>query len=257
MGNRDVQMTLEQAVGEVLNSLTGLDLHYQADADRFQSITKTLNRALRAVALEREWSYYSSTEEIGVAHLGVQTVEIGVSQRLRIINDDAVRLVDSDGQTRVWAYILPRDAIHKYGDRNGLWCAVTRSTITFSRPFSEGESGLRVIVPVMREPVMFRLPRGSSAASSRVLNQLVDFDYPDLIVAKAAQLVASSDPVMQPRVQTLEAQYKDIMYQLIERDERMTDSPFSNTFNVPIIGSLHGSHSGGSMTHLHPHSDER
>lgn len=257
MGNRDVQMTLEQAVNEVLNSLTGLDLHYRADADRFQSITQTLNRALRTVALEREWSYYSSTKDIGLAQLGEQTVEIGVALRLRIINDDAVRLVDSNGQTRVWAYILPRDAIHKYGDRKGLWCSVTRSTITFTRPFVEGEAGLHVVVPVMREPVMFRLPRGSGAVSSRVLNQLVDFDYPDLIVAKAAQLVAASDPVMQPRVQTLEAQYKDIMYLLVERDERMTDSPYANEFNVPIVGSLQGAYPGGSMAHLHPHSDER
>ena len=36
MANRDVQMTLKDAVAEVLNFLTGLDLEYDPDQDRFQ-----------------------------------------------------------------------------------------------------------------------------------------------------------------------------------------------------------------------------
>jgi hypothetical protein len=54
-------------------------------------------------------------------------------------------------------------------------------------------------------------------------------------------------------VQTLEAQYKDLMYQLIERDDRATDSPFQNEFTVPVQNSLEG----GSVAHRHPHADER
>ena len=97
MANRDVQMTLKEAVAEVLNFLTGLDLEYDPDQDRFQSITRTLNRALRAVALEHEWSYYSSTEEVGTFAEGVQDYDLNSSLRPRIINDDAVRLVGDYG----------------------------------------------------------------------------------------------------------------------------------------------------------------
>lgn len=258
--NADLQMTLDEAVAEVLGLLTGLDLQYAPELDRYQAITRTLNRALRACALEHEWSWYASTESVGSAEPGMQTVTLRPSVRPRMVNDDAVRLVDEHGQARVWAYFLPRDAIHKYGNRRGLWCAVTRDTLTFSRPFHHGEHGLDIRVPVMREPVMFRLPQQPEdpdeplvEVPQSIREQPIDFAYPDLVIARAAYFYAQTDPVMQPRVQTLEMEYKDLMYQLIERDDRNTDSPYLNEFFVPVESSLEGN----AMYHGHPHSDER
>lgn len=256
MANRDVQMTLKDAVAEVLNFLTGLDLEYDSEQDRFQSITRTLNRALRAVALEHEWSYYSSTEEVGTFAEGVMDYDLNSSLRPRIINDDAVRLLGDDGRVKLWAYVLPRDALHKYGSHRRLSCAFTRSTLTFSRVPYPAEVGLHIMVPVMREPKMFEVPDGDQAIPDRVLNQLIDFDYPDLVVAKAAYMYAQTDPVMQPRAQTLEATYKDIMYQLIERDDRHTDAPYINDFFVPIMNDIRGS-SALHQYHGHPHADGR
>ena len=256
MANLDVQQTLEEAVAEVLHGLTGLDLQYEPSQDRFQSTVRAINRALRDVALEHEWSYYSSTEEIGQAIEGTTTYEISQKLRPRIINDDAVRLMDADGNVRTWAYILPRDALHKYGNRQGLWSAFTRSTLLFSRPIISVEDGLRIVVPAMREPKMFRLPSAGRDIPRSTLNQLVDFDYPDLVVAKAMELLALTDPVMQPRVQTLTANYKDRMYQLIERDDRHTDAAYVNDFIVPMDGSIRG-RADHPMNHGHPHSDER
>lgn len=254
MANSDVSMTLREAVDEVMGLLTGLDVQYDPNLDRFNVVVRCLNRAMRAVALEHEWSYFSSTEEAGRAGLGQSDVELPPRLRPRIINDDAVRLVNDKGATLRWAYILPRDAVHKYRARQGLWCSVTRTTLTFSRPFNQHEAGLRVMVPVMREPRQFKPADGQ--LTDAILNQLVDFDYPDLVTARAAYIYAQTDPVMQPRVQTLEAQYKDIMYQLIERDERHTDSAYVNDWIVPIEGEIHGS-SYNEFAHMHPHSDER
>ena len=256
MANIDVQMSLRTAVDEVLTLLTGLDLSYDAGQDRFHAMTRLLNRALRQVALEHEWSYYSTTEEIGIVLAGQQTVEISSRQRVRIVNDDAIRLVNGEDLPVIWAYILPRDALHKYIGRSGLWASVTKTTISFSRPINGGEEGLRIFVPVMREPRMFEVPEPGEEVPDRILNQLVDFDYPDLVTARAAYLYAQTDPVMQPRVQTLEAQYKDIMYQLVERDDRHTDSAYMNNFVIPMQGSLEGPlHS--LLSHGHPHADER
>ena len=64
MANTDVQITLEQAVAEVLTLLTGVDLTFNPAEDTFHVVARCLNRAMRAVALEHEWSYYSSTEEV-------------------------------------------------------------------------------------------------------------------------------------------------------------------------------------------------
>ena len=256
MANKDVQMSLRSAVDEVMTLLTGLDLSYDPSQDRFHAVTRCLNRALRQVALEHEWAYFSTVEDVGIVAAGQQNVELTSRQRLRIVNDDAIRLADATDTPRVWAYILPRDALHKYAARQGLWASITRSTITFSRPFTLSEAGLKIMVPVMREPQMFEVPPAGSGVSDRLLNQLVDFDYPDLVTARAAYIYAQSDPVLQPRVQTLEAQYKDIMYQLIERDDRHTDSAFMNEFIVPIQNSINGS-SFAPGTHGHPHSDER
>ena len=256
MANRDVTLTLREAVDEVFSTLTGLDLTYDPQQDRFISVARHLNRALRMIALENEWSYFSSTEEAGVAVAGVEAIELNSKLRPRIINDDAVRLVTDQGVVRRWAYFLPRDAIFKYGNRAGLWAAVTRTTLQFSRPFSLDEEGLHVMVPVMREPKMFKLPTAGENLSNQVLNQMLDFDYSDLVVAKAAQLYAETDPLMQPRVQSLEGRYKDLMYQLIERDTQSSDSPFLNDYPIPMLASLDGSYSD-PLTHGHPHADER
>ena len=254
MTNNELSFTLEDGVAEVLNTLTGLELQYQPDLDRFRSITLALNRALRTVALEHEWSYFSSTEIIGVVSAGVSVLDVPPSWRFRVVGDDAIRLEDSQGRVASWVYFLPRDALHKYRHREGRWAAATRNRLFFSRPFTAEEVGLRIFAPIMREPKTFRLPRSGGTIGRKTLDQPIDFDYPDLVVAKAAQLVASSDPVMQPRVQTLEMNYKDLMYQLIERDDRTTDSPYLNEFAVPIISDINGSYSG---PHGHPHADER
>ena len=261
--NANVDLTLDEAVGEVLGLLTGMELAYDPQFDRYRSITRFLNRALRQNALEHEWSYYSSTETVGIAQAGDKDFALRATIRPRIVGDDAVRLVDGDGNVVVWAYILPRDSLHKYNGRyNGLWASITRTTLSFSRPLSSGMAGLEIQVPVMREPRMFQIPAipddpndSMTPISQEIRDQTVDFDFPDVVILRAAYLYAQSDPIMQPRVQTLEAQYKDLMYQLIERDDRHTDSPFINDFFVPISNSVDG---GGSGWYgLHPHSDER
>ena len=255
MASKEVQLTLSEAVDEVQSTLTGLDVQYNPAFDRFKSVTRFLNRALRAVALEKDWSWYASTEEVGTVVAGLQSVDLNPSLRPRIISDDAVRLVDANGTTVVWAYFLPRDAIHKYASREGFWVATTRTTLTFNRPLPPGLAGLRILVPAMREPRMFRLPEAGEEIPDFILNQAVDFDYPDLVVAKAAQLLAETDPIAQPRVQTLEAKYKDLMYQLVERDDRITDQPYLNEILVPISNSVLGGSS--PLRHGHPHADER
>ena len=256
MANIDVQMTLKDGVQEIITLMTGLDLEFDPAQDRFHVLVRCINKAMRSVALEHEWSYYSSQEELGVTTFGQIEVELNSRQRLRLINDDALRLNDSDGKTWRWVYILPRDALHKYQSRRGLWCAATRSTLVFSRPIQQAEAGLHILAPVMREPKMFAIPESGEEVSSATLNQLIDFDYPDLVLARAAFLYAQSDPVMQPRVPSLEEQYKDIMYQLTERDTNVTDTPYINEFFVPIQNSVLGV-GPDSLSHGHPHSDER
>lgn len=267
--NPDLQTTLDDAVGQVLSILTGLDIHYVPELDRYRAITHTLNRALRANALEHEWSFYSSLEDVGTAQAGAQGVQLRSTVRPRIINDDAVQLQDEHGHTAVWAYWLPRDAIHKYPMRRGLWVSHTRQSLIFSRPFTRGEQGLKIMVPVMREPKAFivpaqlesiesvdpdALPEVNGMTEEEIREQLLDFSYPDVVVMRAAYMYAQTDPVMQPRAQTLEAAYKDLMYQVIERDDRNTDSPFLNEFFVPVQNGLTGD---GFGHHWHPHSDER
>lgn len=236
-------MTLDDAVAEVLGQLTGLDLEYDPRLDRYRAITRQLNRATRNNALEHEWSWYNDTLVIGQAVEGQRDMILSSTVRPRIINDDAVRLVDSDGNVRRWAYFLPRDANHKYGASQNLWVSVIRNRLQFSRPFHSGEAGLDVQVPVMREPTMFRLPDLPTDLAAgeeipqvpdSIRNQLIDFPYPDVIIARAAYYTASSDPVMQPRAQTLEAAYKDMMYQLIERDTQITDTPYVNDYHLDL-----------------------
>ena len=256
MANIDLQMNLEESVAEVITLLTGVDLQFMPNEDSFHVVTRCLNRAMRAVALEHEWAYYASIENVGVASAGVQDVELGSRIRLRKIGDDAVRLQTMEGVTVRWAYILPLTALHKYRSEPGLWCSVTRSTITFSRPFVKAENGLSIMVPVMREPRMFELPDAGREVPERVRQQLIDFDYPDLVLARAAFIYAQADPVLQPRTPALEDQYKDIMYQLVERDENHTDTPYMNDFIIPIENSIRGN-SALDFYHMHPHSDRR
>ena len=251
MSNPEVELTLEDCVAEVLGILTGQDLTYAPELDRFRAITRQLNRALRANALENEWSYYSSVLPLGSTSEGINEFQVANTQRVRIINDDAVRLVDPETERPIiWAYMLPRDSLHKYAWRQGLWSSVVRRTIYFSRPLRQQEAGLEVHVPVMREPRIFRLPDQGKEVAEAVLRQPLDFEFPDVIVARAAYLYAQADPVMQPRAQTLEAEYKNMMYQLIERDTAHTDSAYVNEFIVPIESSLRPEH----PAHLHPHA---
>lgn len=249
--NTETQLTLDDAVAEVLGALTGLDLTYEPELDRYRAITRQLNRALRANALEQEWSFYATLLALGNVSEGEREVALPTSVRPRIINDDAVRLVNGDGLTVCWAYFLPRDALHKYEDRIGLWCAPTRQSLLFSRPFHSGEDGLEVRIPVMREPRMFRLPEPGKTVTNSIRKQLIDFPYPDVIALRAAYYYAQTDPVMQPRAQTLEEGYKNLMYQLIERDTSHTDTPYENSFTLPLENGL----VSVDTQHRHPHAD--
>lgn len=251
--NAEVAMTLDEAVAEVQGLLTGLDLDMVPELDRYNAITRQLNRAMRAVALEAEWSFYSSTENVGVVHEGDRSVTIRSTIRPRIIGNDSCRLVRSDGQVVEWIAWVPRDALPVYAWQNGLWAAHARSAIYLSRPIFHGEDGLEFIVPVMREPVMFRLPEqpenGGEAlvpVPSDVREQTVDFDYPDLVIRKAAYFYAQTNPLWQPRVQTLEANYKELLYPLVERDTRHTDAPPQNEWLMPIGGDIYDDRSGRS-----------
>lgn len=240
--NPDVTMTLEDAVREVLVLLTGQALTYDPDMDRFRVITSALNRALRSNALENNWSFYSVTERIDLTGAaGDTTFRISTDYRFRVINDDAVRILTPDGAAVAWAYFMPRDALHKYRNRGGLWCSVTRNELTLSRPLPDGADGLVMEIPLMREPVPFRLPTDpEDPVDALVLAQELDFDFPDVVIARAAWLYAQTDPMMQPRVQTLEDQYKNLMYQLIERDAAITDTPDLNEVIVPVQGDIYG-----------------
>lgn len=259
--NPEVRLTLDDAIEEVLGLLTGMELRYDGRFDRYRSVTRQLNRALRSIALEREWAFYSDLEDVGVVHAGDQDVHLRAAVRPRIIGTDAVRLVDAAGRPVVWAYFMPRDSIENLPARKGLWVSITRQALHFSRPFRQHEDGLTIQLPVMREPKMFRLPEQPEGEDgdlvdvpASIRNQLVDFDYPDLVVAKAAYFYAQTDPIMQPRVQTLEEQYKDMFYALNERDERNTDSPFLNEWAVPIQSTLNGT---SFQDMHHPHADDR
>ena len=251
-------MTLEEAVDEVLTVLTGQALHYDSQFDRFRVVTQCLNKALRANALESEWSFYHEVLHVGPVVEGNQMFEVTADYRFRVINDDAVRFITEHGVPVAWAYFLPRDALHKYRNRQGFWCSFTRNRLTLSAPVTKNLEGLTLEIPVQREPRMFRLPDApfdtievvpdpaepeevvEEVVYPDVLQEPVDFEHPDLITARAAWIYAQTDPVMQPRVQTLEEQHKDLMYQLIERDTQFTDSPYINEFIVPVQNDIFG-----------------
>ncbi len=252
MSNPEVATTLHQAVQEVIQNLVGLDVEYEPGEPRYNVVVRALNRALRANALENEWSWYSDVRSLGNVSAGQKAVVMSSTLRPRIIRDDAARLL-RDGVPVEWAYFLPRDALHKYEGRAGLWCSSVRNAIHFSRPFTAGEAGLELQIPVMREPLLFGSPELGMELDDPVLLQEVDFSNPDLIIGRAMYYYAQTDPVMQPRVQTLEGDYKDLMYQLIERDDSNTDSPYLNDFFVPVRSGLHDAAVHG----MHPHADDR
>lgn len=261
--NPELSMTLDDAVAEVNAILYGLDLKLDPREDSYQVITRMLNRALREVALLQDWAYYADVEDAGIAREGDEAVDLRATLRPRIQTDDAVRLVDDEGRPLLWAYFLPRESLSKYRYQTELRCAVTRSTIQFSRPFRKQDDGLHIHVPVQREPRMFRLPELDESAldpddvipqvPDSVRNQQVDFDYPDLVVRRAAFLVAQFNPILQPRVQSLEAQFDELKYALMERDTNSTDQPFLNPVIVPIANTVYGQ-SGAGMFHGHPHA---
>ena len=240
--NPEVSMTLEEAVLEVLHVLTGQTLQYDPDQDRFRAVASSLNRALRSNALENNWAFYSETLTIDLTgKAGDTTFTIDADWRFRVISDDAVRIVDTDDYTLAWAYFLPRDALHKYANRGGLWCAVTRNILTLNRPLPDSADFMTMEIPVMREPAGFAIPADpTEPMDPATLAQEVDFDFPDVIIARACWLYAQADPMMQPRVQTLEDQYKNLMYQLIERDTAFTDTPDQNEIIVPVQGDIYG-----------------
>lgn len=248
--NTELRFTLDDGVAEVLGMLDGLDLTYVPEFDRYRAVTRALNRALRANALEAEWAFYASTLDIGKAVAGMREVLIPTNLRPRILNDDSVRLVE-DGRSVVWAQFLPRASLPKYEWQQGLWCAITRQSLLFSRPLTRAEDGLTIEIPVMREPRMFRLPETGEEVSESIRGQFIDFDYPDIITARAAFYYAQTDPVMQPRVPTLEGNYKDVMYQVLERETRNSDMPYLNSFTLPVESGLVPE----NMQHRHPHSD--
>jgi hypothetical protein len=237
----EMTMSLEDAVLEVFVLLTGQTLRYDQQYDRFRAITHTLNRALRGNAMEQEWSYYHEQLDLGTTSVGDVSFEISAQFRFRVVGDDAVRFVTDDGVPLAWAYFLPRDALHKYRNREGLWASYTRKLLSLSRPLVDGEEGLHVHLPVMREPKMFELPDDPTVAvDPDVLTQQIDFDIPDIITARAAWLYSQTDPIMQPRVQTLEDQYKDLMYQAIERDTQQTESTYMNEILIPVQNDIYG-----------------
>ncbi len=113
------------------------------------------------------------------------------------------------------------------------------------------------VIDETEAPYIYTSPESSLAELDltpvQIRNQKIDHANPDLIILKAAFLYAGTDPVLQPRVQTLEQQYKNLFYALTERDTDHSDDTFRNDFAVPIQGSLHDE----PRNHAHPHSDER
>lgn len=247
-----VTMSLRDAVAEVHNILTGLDLEYDGRYDIFHAGVRQLNRSLRSVAMLEDWGWYAEDVQAGQTTLDQVTIELDDIYRPRVGQDDAVRLVDPDsGLVRYWAYYLPRDSVSKYLYRPELRASFTRNTLTFSRPLQAFEAGLNIVVPVMREPRQTRVPDAGQTLTDAELNRAIDFEFPDLVVAHAAWQTSQSNPLYQPRAQTLEAAYDDIRYALLERDSNHSDSPLRNTF-TPSYGDPYL-----AMPHNHPHSDRR
>lgn len=246
-----ITMSLREAVNEVHNILTGLDLVYEDRFDIFHATVRQLNRSLRTVALEDEWAWYTEDVDGGTTTVGQTTVELDAAYRPRITQDDAVRLVNSDGLVVRWAYYLPRESLGKYLYRPELRVASTRNQLLFNRPLQQAEAGLGVVIPAMREPRQTRLPESGNRLSDAELSRALDCEHPDLVVAHAAWQISMSNPLYQPRAQTLEGAYSDLKYALMERNTNHSDSPLRNNF-TPSYGDPYL-----GMSHNHPHSDRR
>jgi hypothetical protein len=116
----EVGFTLDDGVEEVLGLLFGQDLAYDPQFDRYRVIARMINRALRANALEHEWSFYHDMLSIEAVQ-GDRTLPLSVDATVRVrqTGDDAVRMVNSEGDPMAWAYFLPRDALHKVRHQPG------------------------------------------------------------------------------------------------------------------------------------------
>ena len=246
-----VQLSLQESVNEIHNILTGLDLTYEDRYDIFHATVRQVNRSLRQVALEDEWAWYVEEVDAGTTTVDMTEVELNSAYRPRVQQDDAVRLVNANGITVSWAYYLPRDSLNKQMHRPELRVAFTKNVIKFSRPLQLFESGLSIIVPAMREPKQTRLPEAGARLTPAELSRAIDAEYPDLIVAHAAWKMAMSNPLYQPRAQTLEEEFNDLKYALTERNTNHSDSPMRNNF-VPSYGDPYL-----ATPHVHPHSDRR
>ena len=150
MTNPNVTMTLEEAVEEVLTVLTGQDLRYDPDMDRYRVVTKFLNRALRANALEAEWSYYSDLEDVGVVHAGDEQIAIRSTVRVRGIGDDAVRLIDQHGRTVVWAASSWPQAANRKTRLTGN--ARGRKVLRMLKDLSQMELGIIILASMLLIP---------------------------------------------------------------------------------------------------------
>lgn len=247
-----VALSLQEAVAEVHNILTGLDLEYDDRYEIFHATVRQINRSLRQVALLEDWGWYSELVLSGVTHEGQTVIELDALYRPRINQGDCVQLVDPNtGLTWHWAYYLPRDSLSRHTHRSELRVAFVRNTLMFSRPIQRFESGYEILVPAMREPQQTTIPESGKQLSDAELNRPIDFEFPDLVVAHAAWQISLSNPVYQPRAQTLEAAYDDVRYALSERDSNHSDSPLRNDF-TPSYGDPYL-----RVPHRHPHSDRR
>lgn len=243
------ELTLQDAILEVHNVLTGLNLSFVDNTDIFHATARQINRSLRHITLENEWGWYAVEHDAGLSTEGQTEIQLPRSLRPRIEPDDAVRFTygGPDGATVAWAYFLPRDSTSKYEYQRVLKVQATRNTIRFSRPLLKSESGLSLIVPAMREPRQFELPPSGEEFKQTQLIAKLDFEFPDLIVAHAVWQLSLSNPLYQPRAQTYEGLYNDLKYPLISRDTVHNDAPYINDFNLGIgeePNSWHG----------HPHS---
>lgn len=244
-------MSLTEAVAEVQHILTGLNLSYDDRYDIFHATVRQLNRSLRHVSLEDEWGWYVEEVNAGLSVEDQTTIELDSTYRARILEGDAVRLVNDDGLPVIWAYYLPRDSLSRHTYRPELRVSVTRNEISFNRPLLASEAGYTIMVPAMREPAQTNIPSSGEKLTTAQLNRALDTEYPDMVVAHAAWQMSMSNPVYQPRAQTLEDAYNDLKYALIERNTNHSDSPLRNTF-VPSYGDPYL-----SLPHNHPHSDRR
>ena len=91
--SKEVEMNLDQAVAEVSALLNGIELTLDHNQERYRVIARFINHALRDVALEVEWSYYSDYENVGISHEHIRLVHLRHSLSTRFMKDFAFRMV--------------------------------------------------------------------------------------------------------------------------------------------------------------------